>query len=551
MSLQQYVRQVKPRNESYIPPVEKVQNFLYEEREMNPKEFAKYGGKRARTLLKAIEDGTPLETDKGEFSLTWIDDSDKQKFATAIGGEASDYGSSLKSGSRFKKVFKNEKGDEFTIKQLVKTAMFGGRGGSGEPSGADWEDIITHHYNKLIDKPGHDSNATQAVEEKWDDFDDIGLKIAENFKKSIGATGGMVQYGAGKSKSNLSDFWQNPAEGISGGTDGTPKTDMYNKDFQISLKKAGGSQLASGSKGETMATFYAALQHFSLSSEGDQVMNKIMNAIENNFIKLTTTKTKDELTAISKDKRKQKGLSNKDQIALEKYVTTQEFHKKFNKEMMPELNNIPKAKGFKEWFVFEAMSGYSKFKEPLAVSSVCMEFSADNGKVTKFIEVTPGGKAAGLSGKPTISGGITKISGKVKFYAAWKSGGGNPYSVLRVSGDGKDFEYDDTTLIGCVRKTIYEDKISQAFLTEETEQLDEFKFISRTFDRLKNMGKDAILWAKNLITKIMKAIKDALNKIKQMGEKMFEGAIKFLGIKPDVKASLPSDLDGFIYGMAN
>ena len=30
MSLQQYVRQVKPRNESYTPPVEKVQSFLSE-----------------------------------------------------------------------------------------------------------------------------------------------------------------------------------------------------------------------------------------------------------------------------------------------------------------------------------------------------------------------------------------------------------------------------------------------------------------------------------------------------------------------------------------
>ena len=41
-----------------------------------------------------------------------------------------------------------------------------------------------------------------------------------------------------------------------GGTDGTPKTDMYNKDYNISLKKKGGSQLASGGKGETIATFH-------------------------------------------------------------------------------------------------------------------------------------------------------------------------------------------------------------------------------------------------------------------------------------------------------
>ena len=111
---------------------------------------------------------------------------------------------------------------------------------------------------------------------------------------------------------------------------------------------------------KTFKELYEALDFaptHSLSSEGGQVVNKIMNAIENNFEKLTTAKTKDEMQAISKDKRKQRGLSDKDQIALEKYVTTEEFHKKFNKEMLSELNNIPKATEFKEWFVFEAMSG--------------------------------------------------------------------------------------------------------------------------------------------------------------------------------------------------
>ena len=106
-------------------------------------------------------------------------------------------------------ILKNEDGKEFTVKQIVKTAMFGGKGSSGEPSGADWEDIITHHYNLLIGQPGYDSNATKAVEEKWDDFDIIGEKIAQNFIKEIGKSG-MTQYGAGKSKSNLSyvQVWQ-------------------------------------------------------------------------------------------------------------------------------------------------------------------------------------------------------------------------------------------------------------------------------------------------------------------------------------------------------
>ena len=284
----------------------------------------------------------------------------------------------------------------------------------------------------------------------------------------------------------------------------------------------------------------------------DYNFNGVLDYIDNTkFSRVKTKYSKGDLEDISKDKKKQGELSDKDKTALEGFITTEKFHKEFNEVMIPKLNEISDAQTFKEWFVFEAMSGYSKFKEKKAVASVCMEFSADNGNITKFIEVTKGGTVAGLKGTPTISGGITSISGKVKFYAAWKSGGGNPYSVLRVAGDGKDFEYDDTTLIGCIRKTIYEDRIAQAFLIEETNQLDEFKFIGKTFDRLKSMGKNAILWAKNLIAKIMKAVKNALNRIKKMGKKMFEGTIKFLGIAPDVKASLPSDLNGFVYGMAD
>ena len=114
----------------------------------------------------------------------------------------------------------------FKLSDVQKTDDFGGLGGKG-PSGADWEDIITHHYNVLVGKPGFDPKATEAVEKKWDDFDEIGIKIATNFKKNLSGTG-MIQYGAGKSKANLSSFWQNPAKGVKGGTDGTPKENPHN-----------------------------------------------------------------------------------------------------------------------------------------------------------------------------------------------------------------------------------------------------------------------------------------------------------------------------------
>ena len=543
MSITDFGRQLRPREHKSVNHLEKIQELFLVE--MKPKELAKYGGKRANILFKAIDDGTPLETDSGTFPLTWIDSSDRDKFKTAIGGDAKSFDAAIKSRGRFKPIFKNKDGEEFTFKQLVKTAMFGGKGSSGEPDGADWEDIITHHYNVLIGKPGFDPSASQAVEEKWDDFDEIGETIAKNFSEVIGG-GGMVQYGAGKSASNLSNFWRTPAKGIKGGTDGTPKTDMYTSDHQISLKKAGGSQLASGGQAETLSTFYAALQHFSTDKAGAAVINDTMKAIQDNFTKLTTSYSKGDLEKISKDKKKQGQLSDKDKDALEGFITTEEFHKKFNDEMIPKLNEISDAKEFKEWFIFEAMSGFSKFKEKRAIASVCMEFNANNGKVTKFIEVTPNGKTAGVSGSPQLSGEIKKVASGAKLYAAWKSSGGNPYSTLRVASVGEDDNYDEMTLRGCIRKTIAEDRISQAFLKEEVEELDEFRFIGRAFDRIKKMGKDAILWVKNLITKILKAVQQALDKIKKMGKKVFEGIFKFIGIEPTVDTKIPSKIEGFV-----
>ena len=71
--LRKYVRQLNPIQENYVLPVNKVQSLL-NEAEMSPNEFAKYGGKRASVLLKAIDDETPIETVSGTFPLTWIDE---------------------------------------------------------------------------------------------------------------------------------------------------------------------------------------------------------------------------------------------------------------------------------------------------------------------------------------------------------------------------------------------------------------------------------------------------------------------------------------------
>ena len=106
--------------------------------------------------------------------------------------------------------------------------------------------------NKKIDKANADEDANK-ISEKFPDTHSIGDTIADNLIK-LGLKGAMTQFGGGKSKANLSDFWID-----NGGKDGTPKTDMYSDNYNISLKKKGGSQLASGMTGETIATFNAAL----------------------------------------------------------------------------------------------------------------------------------------------------------------------------------------------------------------------------------------------------------------------------------------------------
>lgn len=80
---------------------------------------------RGEVLVQAIEDGTPIETNKGTVKLSWMDDDAR------IAAEGGDYATAFKSGRSFKKVFVTDKGDELKLSDIKKSAMFGGGKGSG------------------------------------------------------------------------------------------------------------------------------------------------------------------------------------------------------------------------------------------------------------------------------------------------------------------------------------------------------------------------------------------------------------------------------------
>ena len=67
MPLQQYVKQLKPRNESYVPHVDKIQSFL-EEGKLTPSEVVKYD-KRIELFIQKLKASDPFELVDGNTAV--------------------------------------------------------------------------------------------------------------------------------------------------------------------------------------------------------------------------------------------------------------------------------------------------------------------------------------------------------------------------------------------------------------------------------------------------------------------------------------------------
>ena len=418
----------------------------------------------------------------------------------------------------------------------------GRKSGKKGPRGAEWENVITSRYNNLIGEPDADKDANE-ISDKFPDTHTIGDKIAKVLIDDKKLEGKMKQFGGGKSKANLSDFWID-----NGGKDGTPKTDMYSDNYNISLKKKGGSQLASGMTGETIATFNAALSYMGTDRKSQKKINEIMTMVEDNFTKLKTNYT---VTAIRKLEKKKDSLTPADKKVVSEYSETESFHKELNEKVTQNLG-FEDNKEFLEFYIYECLSGVTKFNDSksLARASVCVEFDAKTGAVSKFYKITKDGKKGGLSKRPKISPDVASIASKAKLYAAWKTPKTGPHSSFRVGLTNSYQEIQELpTLRTLIRNEIMNDKIANAVLKEDIYQLDEFAIIRRTVNKLKQIGRSAKMWTTNLISKIAKKVKKTLDTIKKMGSRVFEGLFKFLGIElKSVKQSLPKDVEEFAFG---
>jgi hypothetical protein len=555
MSLNGYVRQLKPRTEKYISPVDKAQNLLseaYTAPISSKKDITKflkgqsdipkgYIGQLEK-LLKYLKKEYPLSDGKGIIA------GDPDNFKIKIRAIARQDETLLKKVSP-----ESQKDIDAWIKTNAKSIILRkntagsydyGQGtpveGTPDPKGADWENLITDKYNEIVG--GSDSNATDAAQKFYPTYGESAVKVATSFNKTLKMKSEMTQYGGGGGKKNLSSSWKEW-----GGTNGTPKTDMFTSNYNISLKKAGGSQLASGGAGETISTFYAALEYMGEDRGANKDIDKIMTMIENNFTKI---KNKDLTAGLAKKISTGKvdiGSTGIPKSDIKQFETGQKFHKELNKEITKNLS-FEKNPIFRKWYTFEAMSGYKKFSNQKSIASICVEFNPDTGAITKNIPVTPDGKS-NFGSKPKVSSEVESISQKIKIFAAWKTAVGEPASVLRALPEETD------TFRGIILNELRNDKVVNKVITnlnEEMEQLDEFAIIRKAFNKVKGLTSKATTWLNNLFVKIMKKVKAALEKIKQMGAKLFEKLFEFFNIAISaVKESFPSDLHGFIYGMSD
>ncbi len=435
-------------------------------------------------------------------------------------------------------VFKNPENNMVYIVNLktAKEAL--------SPRGEDWESIITDKYNQ-INKLTPDNSATNHAEQFYPTYEGIGLEIAKTLTDTIGKSA-MVQYGA--DSSGLSSFWTSY-----GGSNKTPKTDMYTKTHNISLKKKGGSQLMSAAKGEAIATFYAALEYMGSDRSNKKEIDSIMGQIEEGFDKVATTMSKEALDKLSKDKESQRNISPEDKAALEKYLSVENFHKELNKEIKDHLNFESNAR-FMEYFTFEAMSGRKKFASTQPVASTCIEFDVDKGNISKYIPLTKDGKNTGLTDTPTVSTQVKSIAKQVKLYVAWKSSKGNPYSSFRAGVEGKvqlaESAEPSYTFADVVRDTIRNDKFVKQYvgnLLEETIQLDEFEILRRAAQKIKKVAGQAVSFIKRIFGKIFNKAKTVIKQIAKLGKKAFSTLLKFFGVEVSTaRTTIPKDIEQFV-----
>ena len=250
------------------------------------------------------------------------------------------------------------------------------------PKGEDWESIIAVAVNRLQGKKWNQGDEWDRAEKFWGDWEKQGMKLGQDFIDRLKVKE-LRQLGA--STLPISKEWK--------GTNKTPKTDLIYADERISLKKAGGSQLLSAGKFESISTVEAAMRMYSIDPKGKRKVESLIDNLEKKMIKLSTKDTVGKIEKLAK----KSNLSPADK----KKVAELDQGQLYAKELTTEMENLFNSEALmKEFFCWEAATGENKFgKGSQGVANQVVTFK-ETGTITDILEL----KSPSQAGKVLAKG---------------------------------------------------------------------------------------------------------------------------------------------------
>jgi len=203
------------------------------------------------------------------------------------------------------------------------------------------------------------------------DIENVAKKVANSIKPIVGQLKNAQR--VGRETANLSEFWRSY-----NATDNTPKTDVIINDFKSSVKY-GPSQLMSGGKNESLATFMAAVDS---TPSVDAEIIKNATGMLNNFVSVTRT-----VEGGVEDLLRKKPSDIKSELE-KKVKIIADAGDKAHKDLMLYLDTVfSQNQAFKHSFVREAMTGEHKFSNgSFAIANYILSVSK-NGESIYFNQI--------------------------------------------------------------------------------------------------------------------------------------------------------------------
>lgn len=371
-----------------------------------------------------------------------------------------------------------------------------------DPSGEDWEAGISVALDILAGRNYQETAEWERFGKYWSDWEDQAMETARQFQKlkvtQLKQTGNL-----GDAK--LTKEWR--------GGNRTPKTDLMDQSgkMRISLKKAGGSQLMSGLKDETVSTVEAAMKSYSLSNKGKKNFDGLLKSIEDNMFKMTE---KGSISQI-RDYAKLPNPTPAQKKALEEVEMGDEMSKQLNADLEQYINNDII---FKSHFCWEAATGHGKFgQDTWPTANIIITFKGTGG-----IQYTQKLESPEVDGKAIAKGN--------NFYVSFKSSGGARASLaMRTKNIPKSKQLEDyiPTFAEIVTEEAYN---SGMFLTEDIQRLDEYALLNKLKKGAQGISAKVAGVAKKALDAIKAKMKKAFGAIKRLGQNMWFGLLNFLGL---------------------